>query len=57
MSRRDCLARLARIFEYTDGDLSPARARALQTHLRACKPVPGDGQNWVPAPNGAAMDA
>jgi len=37
-SRRSpgCRSRLARLFDYIDGELSPSRVRALESHLDQC---------------------
>jgi len=34
--RAGCRARLEQLFDYIDGELSPSRVRALETHLRDC---------------------
>ena len=33
---RDCRARLTQMFEYLDGELSPAQRRVLERHLASC---------------------
>jgi anti-sigma factor RsiW len=33
---RSCRDRLTELFDYIDGDLTPARCRALERHLDAC---------------------
>jgi len=33
---QDCRARLRQLFDYLDGEVSPARCAALEKHLAAC---------------------
>lgn len=35
-SAGDCRAQLSELFAYLDGDLTPARCRTIERHLRQC---------------------